>query len=233
MRGRFASAVLIIAFACVASERGVINAAHAQSSSDAKKSGGRLLRSMDDDTVGWLVLDWLGLEAPINRWAEATVRVGFDGVTEFNRAERIQAATDSIERLRDGARGYDRMRLTLNSRLSQYDATYQEFYVDAFSPRTFITFRPFSRSKPNPLGSGIKLIFTNADDAFVLAMPPEEAEALVARVGPTRQLSIDVEVTIEDVNETSGGAEILARIDRYSLLSGSGAARPLKKVTLD
>lgn len=226
-------ALSIVAFAWAVGAPAFVTAALAQSESDAGKPRGRLLRSTDDDTVGWLVLDRMGAEAPIDRWAEAMVRVGTDGVTEFNYAEHLQAAKGGIERTRDGARGYDRMRLTLKSRLSNYDATYQEFYVDAFSPGMFVTYRPFNRRKPNPLAGGVKLIFTNADDAFVLSVPPDEAEALVGRLGPRRQLTVDIEVTIEEVNATSAGAEILASIDRYSLLSGSGNARAIKKVALN
>ncbi|MEE4163434.1 MAG: hypothetical protein V2I25_13085 [Woeseiaceae bacterium] len=230
---RYLAALSIAALAWAAGAPAFVTAALAQSGSDAGQARGRLLRSTDDDTVGWLVLERMGVEAPIDRWAQAMVRVGTDGVTEFNYAEHLRAAKAGIERTRDGARGYDRMRLTLNSRLSEYDATYEEFYLNAFSPSMFVTYRPFSRRKPNPLEGGVKLIFTNADDAFVLSVPPVEAEALVGRLGPGRQLTVDIEVTIEEVNATRAGAEILASIDRYSLLSGSGNARALKKVTLN
>ena len=197
----------------------------------------RLLRQADDDTVGWLVLDWTGGAAPIDRWAEAGVRVGANGTTEFNRAERIAAEAERFVRARDAARGYGRMRVSLRSRLSEYDADYGEFYVSAFSPGSGVVFQPFQQRRPNPLGGGVRISFANAGDAFVLPVPPDEAEALVARLGPYRDVTVNMDLTIEEVNAGADDAEIVARIDRYGLVGsgagGAGGAQVLRTVELD
>lgn len=193
----------------------------------------RILRQADDDTIGWLVLDWTSEEAPIVQWAESGIRVGSNGVTEFNRAERIAAEHASIARQRDAAKGYGKIRVSLNSNLSEYDAGYGEFYVNAFSPGSSVVFRPFQYRRPNPLNRGVNITFTNADDAFVLPMQPEEAEALVGRLESGRRITVDMDLTIEEVNLGADNATIIAHIDQYSLLSTKhGASRALHTITL-
>ncbi|GGY37081.1 hypothetical protein [Parvularcula lutaonensis] len=187
-----------------------------------KEERTRQIDHPDPDMIGWIALDWLDRSAPLDEWARRDVESGRFGpgrINEFNRDEYTAQARTALEDQKKAGMGVGRLRLSVNARLSDYDPTYEEFYLGALSPGSHLTYRPFGAYFPNTLSAGVRVEFANAREASVLSVTPAEAEAMIERLDNFRNVTLDLDLSILDVTPASQSAVIRTRIDRYTIVS--------------
>ena len=194
----------------------------------------RRVSQPNDDTIGWIAMDWAGIATPKQDWARS-IRESRAGGTEFSRAEQTAAIKRELELAAEEGRGVGFLDLTISAQLSEYDSDYQEFYIDTFSPGSQITFRPFRTPyrKPDIFRDGVKIRFSNADAAQILTVPPQEAEEIVSKLQPFRPISIEAKLKIDRVVPAANSAEIWVTVSGYTLFTPqnySGSRRKLKTV---
>lgn len=187
---------------------------------------GRELEAPDAETVGWIYYDLAGVEPPLERWArkahEDQARRYRSGVNEFNAADHLAEVRAEFSKRFEGAKGFDRVRVDINGNVSEYDTEYQEFYVDAFSPGSYLSYEA--------LGQTFKIRMTNAADAYVWSVPAEEARKIVKRLGSYRRVKVSAHLKLKNAAPLANGGRIDAEIVSYTIYSSKGI--PLGTVEL-
>lgn len=186
-------------------------------------SSGRTGVAIDpaDDTIGWIATDWLDISVPTSEWSEEIASRQL-GVNEFSAEEAAQREAVNLDRARSAGTGIGQIRLTIEGKLSNYDAEYGEFYVQPFSPGSRLNFRPFRRMTQNPFPDGVEIRFRNGSDASVWKVDRTTAERIAEQLGFGRYVKLETSLAIVEVNATGRGAAIIADVQRYTLFSSNG-----------
>ena len=177
------------------------------------------LVSPDAEAIASLYYDWAGIEPPIDEFAEQYVNDD-RSVNDANRVQKLARAQDIYRRRFRSGLNVGFIKLNLSAKLSEYDATTGEFYVDAFAPGSSVNYRAYDRF--------FQLKFENDAEAYRWKVPSYMADRIVQQTEGEhgfRSLTIPVVAQISGVapSGTSGGV-IYARILSYSLQArGTGA----------
>lgn len=181
----------------------------------------RMLESPDDDAMGWLAADWLGLDLPLDKWATERVKRRSQ-VDEFDTEEATKRELAQLREARAAGADIGRITMTLRGSLSEYDTDYGEFYLKTFTPGSVLTFRPFSRESDNPFSRGVELRFRNGGDASVWSVDAATAKKVADSLDYGRNVKIEATLTIADVTASDSSATILANVDSYDLYATDG-----------
>lgn len=187
----------------------------------------RILRDPSGETAVWAFHHLAGSEPNFAPLVAERMRKVRD-VNEFNRAEVMAAQEQQLRTEYAAAAGYTHMELNLNSQLSEYDPTYQEYYLSALGPGSYVSFHGH--------GERVDVRLINAEDGSVWPLPPQEAEKIAGMLGGyNRQVSLRLQLQITDATPTSGGGDIHARILRFSIYTpprGNFAGKKIGEMVL-
>lgn len=149
----------------------------------------RELTDPDHDAMGWIYLDWSGVDPKIAATAQRNVPgpgSSFDGMTvnEFNRSDLVAKEEARLQSLFDANKGVGFITFNISGNLSDYDPNYGEFYISAFSPGGAVSFGTFGQNRYSG-GTGLTsftvgLKLNNALDAYVWKVTPDEAAKVIA-----------------------------------------------------
>jgi hypothetical protein len=169
------------------------------------------LLNPDDSAVVMLYYDIVGIAPPIDNWVEEDTRVRFAAAPD--KAAKRAAVRAELEAAAAGVRNVGVIRLTMNSNLSEYDPTYEEFTVRALSPSSVVTF--------DALGQKVSLRFANGNDAQVWRVPKSESQAIRDRIG-YNGASLDVALKITSVQPAPSGGTLVTNVTDYELRDNRG-----------
>ncbi|MGA0545269.1 hypothetical protein ACO2Q1_08345 [Brevundimonas sp. VNH65] len=161
----------------------------------------------DEQTMIFLYYDLAGLAPPIESWIseDSDVRYG-PAEAKPARREELRAAYAAAQA---SVRNVGRLRLTVQSNLSEYDPSYGEFTVQALAPGSTYDFRAFSRS--------VTLRLANGQAAQRWAVAPAEAQKIKDRVSYLRSTQVDVLLQITGVQPGKDGGSITANVISYEI----------------
>lgn len=161
----------------------------------------------DEQTMVFLYYDLAGLTPPIETWIGQDSKVRYGSADEKPaRREELRAAYAAAQA---SVRGIGRLRLTVNSNLSDYDPAYGEFTVQALAPGSTYTFRSFSRT--------VTLRLANGQQAQRWAVPAAEAQRIKDRVPYLQGAQIDVVLQITGVQPATDGGALTANVLSYEV----------------
>jgi hypothetical protein len=169
------------------------------------------LLNPDDSAVVMLYYDLAGIAPPIDNWVEEDTRVRFAPAPA--KAAKRAAVRAELEAAAAGVRHVGVIRLTMNSNLSEYDPTYEEFTVRALSPSSVVTF--------DALGQKVSLRFANGNDAQVWRVPKGESQAIRDRIGFSGA-TLDVALKIASVQPAPSGGTLVTNVTDYELRDNRG-----------
>ena len=169
------------------------------------------LLNPDDSAVVMLYYDLAGIAPPIDNWVEEDTRVKYAAPPD--KAAKRAAVRAELEAAAAGVRDVGAIRLTMNSNLSEYDPTYEEFTVRALSPSSVVTF--------DALGQKVSLRFANGNDAQVWRVPTGESQAIRDRIG-FNGASLDVALKITSVQPAPSGGTLITNVTDYELRDSRG-----------
>ncbi len=206
----------------------------------------RVLDDPDDDTMGWIYLDWAGIEPDLGEVAERNVgRPGhkYRGqvINEFNRQEFVEAEQERLELLSKSTRGYGYVTVNIRGQLGGYDPEYGEFYIGSFSPGSSVTLGSAFHTTAYSGGTGldsflVSMKMKNALDAYIWKATPEEAQKIIGvmeREGATQFRGIYARTRLKILNATLGYGktrEMEGEIQSFTLFTQKGT--PLLERTL-
>lgn len=161
----------------------------------------------DEQTMVFLYYDLAGLAPPIESWIseDSDVRYG-PADAKPARREELRSAYAAAQA---SVRNVGRLRLTVNSNLSDYDPSYGEFIVQALSPGSTYSFRAFSRTVTLRLGNG--------QQAQRWAVPAEEAQRIKDHVPYLQGTQLDVVLQITGVQPGTDGGSLTANVLSYEV----------------
>lgn len=149
----------------------------------------RELTDPNGDALGWVYLDWSGVDPDLAAAAERNVgrpgtKIDGETVNEFNRAELVAKEQARLQSLFDAHKGVGFLTFNISGNLSDYDPNYGEFYISAFSPGSSVGFGTFHQNRYSG-GTGLKnfsinMKLNNALDAYVWKLTPDEATKVIA-----------------------------------------------------
>lgn len=180
----------------------------APSRAEAGNLAGRsgTLNNPDNATMVFLYYDLAGIAPPVEQWVEADQRVRY--APGPDKAARRNAVRAEFQAGLAAVRGVGVLQLTLQAGLSSYDPSYGEFTVGALSPGAVYTFQSQEQT--------VRLQFDNALSAQSWSVPPDQAQAIVDRIG-TDPLLLDATLRIRKVLPGPGGGTVIAHVDSWSL----------------
>lgn len=148
----------------------------------------RELTDPNGDALGWVYLDWSGVDPKLAEVAQRNVplqgKIDGEIVNEFNRAELVAKEHARLQSLFDAHKGVGFVTFNIRGNLSAYDPNYGEFYISAFSPGSSVGFGTFHQNRYSG-GTGlanfsINLKLSNALDAYVWKVTADEAAKVIA-----------------------------------------------------
>jgi len=187
----------------------------------------RVLRDPTGETVVWAFYHLAEVEPDFEPLVTTRMR-GERNVNEFNRADIMAEKEAELRTEFAAAAGYTHMTVNLNSGLSQYDPTYEEYYLSAMGPGSYLSFHGH--------GQRVDVRLINAEDGSVWSLPPQEAERVAGILGGyNRQVSLRLELELGDAIPTSKGGELHAKILRFGIYSpprGNFAGKKIGEMVL-
>lgn len=189
----------------------------------------RVLRDPTGETVVWAFYQLAGLEPDFEPLVVKRMRNERD-VNEFNRAQIMAEKEQELRTEFAAAAGYTHMTVNLSSGLSQYDPTYEEYYLSAMGPGSYLSFHGHDQRVD------VRLI--NAEDGSVWSLPPQEAEKVASVLGGgghNRQVSLRLELELGETIPTGNGGELHAKILRLGIYTpprGNFAGKKIGEMVL-
>lgn len=161
----------------------------------------------DEQTMVFLYYDLAGLAPPIETWIseDSNVRYG-PAEAKPARREELRSAYAAAQA---SVRNVGRLRLTVNSNLSDYDPSYGEFIVQALAPGSTYSFRAFSRT--------VTLRLANGQQAQRWSVPADEAQRIKDRVPYLQGTQLDVILQITGVQPGTDGGSLTANVLSYEV----------------
>lgn len=178
--------------------------------------GTRLLSHPENLQMVMLAYRLQGRVPPLAEWAAEQARVKY--ANEFERAGLLAQETSRLQDVYDATADVGRLRLNVNSRLSEYDAGRGGFYLNAFLPGSSFDFSV--QPAPYPVREE-RVIVSVQDDGELNFWPVDAAAAqqALARNQNMREVLLDSEFVITGVGRRSDSVEITARLLGYGILS--------------
>lgn len=161
----------------------------------------------DDLAMIFLYYDLAGLTPPIERWIEEDRDVRFGDASEKPaRREALRAAFTAAQA---SVRGVGRLRLTVQSDLSEYDPTYGEFTVRALAPSSTFSYAAQSQR--------VTIRLANGQVAQRWPVSAAQAQSINDRVSYLRGTQVDVLLRITGVQPGTDGGSLTAEVVSYEV----------------
>lgn len=172
------------------------------------------LAQPDGAAMVFLYHDLAQIPLPMDAMVERDARVSMARPID-KAATREQVRSELEAGLRAVAKvGF--LRMPLNANLSDYDPTYQEFTLQAFSPSSVFSF--------SVLGEQVSLKFRNARDAQTWQVAAADAQSIRDKLGYDGATA-DALLKIVGVQPGPGGGVILADVVEYDIRNSRGGQR--------
>lgn len=157
-----------------------------------------------------------GRVPPLAEWAAAQPGVKY--ANEFERAALLAQETARFQDIFDATAGVGRLRLNVNSRLSEYDAGRGGFYVDAYLPGSGFTFAVQPASYP-VREERVTLSIEDNGELNFWPVDATTAQQALARNQNLREVLLDSELMITGASRRSDSVVITARLLGYGIVS--------------
>ena len=188
-------------------------AAGASSAPEAARFGDRQLDHPDDLQVLMLAYRLEGRAPPIEEWAAAQSRVAY--ADEFKRPALLKEEQERLKGIYDGTADVGRLRMNVNARFGEYDATRGGYYLDAFMPGS--TFNFSVQPSPSTRAQQISLQVDNPEELNFWPLDAAAAQDVLARNSGLRSVVLDSRFVITGISQRSDGRVITARLVGYAI----------------
>lgn len=194
----------------------VAPAATGHDTAPAPVLGTRELSHPEDLQVVMLGYRLLGRAPPLAQWAAEQPRVKY--ANEFERADLLAQETARFQEIYDATAEVGRLRLNVNSRLSEYDAGRGGFYVDAYLPGSGFNFAVQPASYP-VREERVTLSIEDNGELNFWPVDATTAQQALARNQNLREVLLDSELMITGASRRSDSVVITARLLGYGIVS--------------
>ena len=188
-------------------------AAGASSAPAAARFGDRQLDHPDDLQVLMLAYRLEGRAPPIDEWAAAQSRVAY--ADEFKRPALLKEEQERLKGVYDGTADVGRLRMNVNARFGEYDATRGGYYLDAFMPGSAFNFSV--QPSPSTRAQQISLQVDNPEELNFWPLDAAAAQDVLARNSGLRSVVLDSRFVITGISQRSDGRVITARLVGYAI----------------
>ena len=188
-------------------------AAAASDAPAAARFGDRQLDHPDDLQILMLAYRLEGRTPPIDEWAAAQSRVAY--ADEFTRPALLKEEQERLQGIYDGTADVGRLRMNVNARFGEYDASRGGYYLDAFMPGSAFNFSV----QPSP-SAGTQQISLHVDNPEELNFWPLDATAaqdVLTRNSGMRSVVLDSRFVITGISRRNDGRVISARLAGYAI----------------
>ncbi|WP_221625996.1 hypothetical protein [Pseudoxanthomonas sp. 3HH-4] len=179
----------------------------------AARFGDRQLDHPDDLQILMLAYRLEGRTPPIDEWAAAQSRVAY--ADEFTRPALLKEEQERLQGIYDGTADVGRLRMNVNARFGEYDASRGGYYLDAFMPGSAFNFSV----QPSP-SAGTQQISLQVDNPEELNFWPLDATAaqdVLTRNSGMRSVVLDSRFVITGISRRNDGRVISARLAGYAI----------------
>ncbi|WP_241044802.1 hypothetical protein [Pseudoxanthomonas sp. LH2527] len=179
----------------------------------AARFGDRQLDHPDDLQILMLAYRLEGRTPPIDEWAAAQSRVAY--ADEFKRPALLKEEQERLQGIYDGTADVGRLRMNVNARFGEYDASRGGYYLDAFMPGSAFNFSV----QPSP-SAGTQQISLQVDNPEELNFWPLDATAaqdVLTRNSGMRSVVLDSRFVITGISRRNDGRVISARLAGYAI----------------
>lgn len=188
-------------------------AAAASGAPAAARFGDRQLDHPDDLQILMLAYRLEGRTPPIDEWAAAQSRVAY--ADEFKRPALLKEEQERLKGIYDGTADVGRLRMNVNARFGEYDATRGGYYLDAFMPGSTFSFSV--QPSPSTRAQQISLQVDNLEELNFWPLDAAAAQDALARNSGLRSVVLDSRFVITGVSQRSDGRVITARLVGYAI----------------
>lgn len=199
--------------------------ADAAGAGPAARFGERQLDHPDNLQMLMLMYRLEGREPPIGEWAAAQSRVAY--ADEFQRPALLKEEQERLQGIHDSTAEVGRLRMNVNARFGEYDATRGGYYLDAFVPGSQFNFT--AQPSPSTGAQRISLQIDNPEELNFWPLDAAAAKDVLARNGGQRNVVLDSRFRITGIGRRGDGPVISARLLGYAI----GSDRYGNPVTFD
>ncbi len=173
----------------------------------------------DDETMTWIYYHWANIEPPIRELAKEIVNKKSTyntKINEFNRDDFILSEASAIQQRFNEAKDIGVINLNIRGSLSDYDTTYGEFYVGAFTPGAYFSFAGMG-------GIKVQLKLVNSQDANIWKVSPADAKEITNRFDSSfRGVTAITTIKLVKAKATAAGGVLEGKIISYVLSTNEG-----------
>ena len=187
--------------------------AGASSAPAAARFGDRQLDHPDALQVLMLAYRLEGRAPPIEEWAAAQSRVTY--ADEFTRPALLKEEQERLKGIYDGTTDVGRLRMNVNARFGEYDATRGGYYLDAFMPGSSFNFSV--QPSPSTRAQQISLQVDNPEELNFWPLDAAAAQDVLAGNSGLRSVVLDSRFVITGISQRSDGRVITARLVGYAI----------------
>jgi len=177
----------------------------------AMRFGERQLDHPDNLQILMLAYRLEGRIPPIDEWAAAQSRVVY--ADEFTRPALLKEEQERLQGIYDGTAEIGRLRMNVNARFGEYDATRGGYYLDAFMPGSAFDFS--AQPSPSTQAQHISLRVDNSEELNFWPLDAAVAQDVLARNSGMRSVVLDSRFVITGISRRNEGRVITARLAGY------------------
>jgi len=152
-----------------------------------------------------------GRAPPIDAWAAAQSRVVY--ADEFARPALLKEEQERLQGIYDGTADVGRLRINVNARFGEYDATRGGYYLDAFMPGSAFDFS--AQPSPSVPAQHISLRIDNPEELNFWPLDAAAAQDVLTRNSGIRSVVLDSRFVITGISRRNEGRVITARLAGY------------------
>ena len=177
----------------------------------AVRFGERQLDHPDNLQILMLAYRLEGRTPPIDEWAAAQSRVVY--ADEFTRPALLKEEQERLQGIYDGTAEVGRLRMNVNARFGEYDATRGGYYLDAFMPGSAFDFS--AQPSPSTQAQRVSLRIDNPEELNFWPLDAAAAQDVLARNSGMRNVVLDSRFVITGISRRNEGRVITARLAGY------------------
>ena len=173
--------------------------------------GERQLDHPDNLQILMLAYRLEGRTPPLDEWAAAQSRVVY--ADEFTRPTLLREERERLQGIYDGTADVGRLRMNVNARFGEYDATRGGYYLDAFMPGSAFDFS--AQPSPSVQAQRISLQVDNPEELNFWSLDSAQAQDVLARNSGMRSVVLDSRFVLTGISRRNEGRVISARLAGY------------------
>lgn len=173
--------------------------------------GERQLDHPDNLQILMLAYRLEGRTPPLDEWAAAQSRVVY--ADEFTRPTLLKEERERLQGIYDGTADVGRLRMNVNARFGEYDATRGGYYLDAFMPGSAFNFS--AQPSPSVQAQRISLQVDNPEELNFWPLDTAQAQDVLARNSGMRSVVLDSRFVLTGISRRNESRVISARLAGY------------------